>query len=283
MNKPLRHRPEFCAGSPAKFVTRAGGFYFGFYFGASAMAGDWIKMRHDLGDDPAVITLIAETSCVDADHVVGKLHKLWSWADRQSRKGHAPGVTPQWLDTFLGCQGFAKVLKKVGWLRVTDEDIVIPKFDRHMSKSAKNRALAARRKVTQRSRTNRDNVVTREEKRREETSLDRSIRFDSNDRRHLDSISWEETAELANRAARKLIDGQVVDRVAGTFRPTLFTAAALVQCGLMPAAALAETIQAMIVAKPKRPGGYFGKVLADKFERWDILRAAVTLPGKDGD
>ncbi len=168
---PIRRRPSFSADFPARLVTRAGGFY----PEPPVMAGDWIKMRHDLADDPAVIILAAETDCVDADHVVGKLHKLWSWADRQSRTGRDLGATPAWVDTFLECPGFAKVLQKIGWLGVSKSKrksnlggIFVPNFDHHMSQSAKIRALSARRKVTERSRNQRDKTATRGEKRREE-------------------------------------------------------------------------------------------------------------------
>ncbi len=270
-----RCRPRLFADSPALSVQLGRQFY----YEASAMAGDWIKMRHDLGDDPAVITLVALTSCVDAEHVIGKLHKLWSWADRQSRNGHAPGVTAFWLDWFLHCDGFAKVLEKVGWLRITDKDIVIPKFDRHVSKSAKNRALAAQRKVTQRSRNDRDKSVTREEKRREETSLDRSI--DSNDRRTLDSIDWKETTIIANRLHDKIKAAWSGFTLQSKYRTKFLAAAALVQCGLMPEGILADAVDSMILKRRRSPAGYLGKVLADKFPRWDILRAAVTLPGKE--
>ena len=134
------------------------------------MAGDWIKMRHDLADDPAVITLAERTGCVDEQHVIGVLHKLWSWADRQSRNGHAGSVTRAWLARYLGVTDFVKVLRDVGWLKNRGNSFTIPSFDNHMSESAKNRALASRRKVTQRSRHKRDKSVTREEKRRKEKS-----------------------------------------------------------------------------------------------------------------
>src|SRR6185369_4051706 len=98
-----------------------------------------------------------------------RLHKLWSWADRQSRDGHAMSVTEMWIDRYAGRDGFAQAMAKAGWLTIDNRGVSFPNFDRHNGKTAKNRALASDRKVTQRSRTERDESVTREEKRRDIT------------------------------------------------------------------------------------------------------------------
>lgn len=139
------------------------------------MAGDWLKMRLDLADDPAVIG-IANATDLDEYGVVGRLHKLWSWADRQSRDGHAQSVTKKWVDRYLERDGFAQAMVDVGWLVFDKTGLMIPKFDRHNGKGAKNRALSKDRKVTQRSRSERDTNVTREEKRREESKPSTSLR-----------------------------------------------------------------------------------------------------------
>jgi uncharacterized phage protein (TIGR02220 family) len=141
------------------------------------MAGDWIKMRIALADDPAVISIAARIS-VDEFEVVGMLHHLWGWADTQSRDGHAPGVTNVWIDRYVRHAGFADAMVSVGWLDIDKTGVTFPKFDRHNGETAKTRALAAERKRNQRnkvtdeegqmSRSERDTSVTREEKRREE-------------------------------------------------------------------------------------------------------------------
>lgn len=145
------------------------------------MAGDWIKMRTDLAEDPAVIAVAA---ALDTDEfaIVGRLHHLWSWFDSQSRDGHAAGVTRGWIDRKTQQPGFAAALEAVGWLVVDDAGASVPNFDRHNGKTAKARALSTIRKqssranghapvaddVTPASRIQRDKSVTREEKRREE-------------------------------------------------------------------------------------------------------------------
>lgn len=145
------------------------------------MAGDWIKMRTALADDPAVIAM-ADRLGLDEFSVVGRLHHLWSWADSQSRDGHAVGVTVRWLNRYVQCDGFAEALTQVGWLVIDGEGIRFPNFDRHNGESAKARGLAKNRKEKQRakvtdnpgqmSRSERDNGVTREEKSKEQTNTD---------------------------------------------------------------------------------------------------------------
>ena len=132
------------------------------------MAGDWIKMRTNLGSDPAVIGLAIATG-LDEDTIVGKLHKLWSWADQHTQDGHAVGVTPEWLDRLVSVKNFSVLLEKQGWLSIKKSGIVVPNFEVHNGKSAKRRALAAKRKVTQRSRKGHAPSVTKTgpEKRRE--------------------------------------------------------------------------------------------------------------------
>ncbi len=117
-----------------------------FYIGASAMAGDWIKMRHDLIDDEAVMAILAATDCVDTEHVIGRLWKLWSWADRHTNNGQSK-VDFVWIDAFIGCAGFAKALSSVNWLALRGGYARFPKFEHHMSDNAKKRALAASRQA----------------------------------------------------------------------------------------------------------------------------------------
>lgn len=131
------------------------------------MAGDWIKMEHDLRDKPEVIALAGKLS-LHRDLVVGKLFVLWCWFDRHTQNGNAVGVTKAFVDELVAVENFASALASVGWLVVRDGAIEMPNFDRHLSKSAKNRALGKERA----SRFRNDASVTKAlpEKRREEKS-----------------------------------------------------------------------------------------------------------------
>lgn len=104
----------------------------------------WIKMRTDLADDPAVIA-IANATGLSEDAVVGKLHRLWSWADRHTTDGICPGLNRQWVDKFISQDGFADAMQSSGWLRATKSQIEFPEFEVHNSKSAKHRAEISRR------------------------------------------------------------------------------------------------------------------------------------------
>lgn len=103
------------------------------------MAGDWIKMRVDLPDDPAVVS-IALALEIDEDSVVGKLHRLWSWADKHTTDGRTNGVNLKWVDRFVGKTGFAQAMIATGWLCFDSGELSFPGFERHNGESAKRRA-----------------------------------------------------------------------------------------------------------------------------------------------
>jgi len=152
------------------------------------MAGDWIKMRVDISDDPAVIGMSVAME-ISEDEVVGKLHRLWSWADKHTIDGKAPAITAKWVDRFLNKLGFAESMQKVGWLRFDETGIVFPQFSKHNGESAKKRAGATSRQrsvrentakstnVTEMSRNVCDISVTKAppEKRREDMNTDMGV------------------------------------------------------------------------------------------------------------
>ena len=163
-------------------VPRRGGV---FLHGGVPMAGDWIQMRCDLADDPAVIEMAAAVN-LEEDYIVGKLHRLWSWADRQVQDGNAPGVTAAWVDRYLSVPGFAAAMVSAGWLTVESDSVTFPKFDRYFSQSAKQRALTALRVAKHRAKGCSDSGVTKSlpekktvEKKREENKTEEgnNIRF----------------------------------------------------------------------------------------------------------
>ena len=123
------------------------------------MAGDWIKMRGGLESEPEVVA-ISSALDIDEDSVVGKLYRLWTWADQKTVNGNAPGVTRKWLDRFLGVSGITEALISVGWISFEEPRaeyplgaLVIPGFDKHNSQSAKTRALTNDRVAKHREKT----------------------------------------------------------------------------------------------------------------------------------
>lgn len=116
------------------------------------MAGDWIKFEHATPDKPEVVRIAAILE-IDQDAVIGKLLRLWIWADQQSVDGNALIVTTSFLDRITFCQGFAVALRQVGWLDGRDGHLLIPNFDRHNGQSSKQRANTAKRVKKSRQKT----------------------------------------------------------------------------------------------------------------------------------
>jgi hypothetical protein len=115
------------------------------------MAGNWIKMRHDLQDAPEV-RRIARAAGLDRDQVVGKLYRFWTWADRHGKNGEVDADIED-VDEQVGLVGFGAALVSVGWLDSQAGGIVIPHWDRHFSDSAKVRALGQNRAEKHRNAT----------------------------------------------------------------------------------------------------------------------------------
>jgi hypothetical protein len=108
------------------------------------MAGEWIKMRIDLASDPAVVRIRRATG-IDADAVVGKLHRLWAWADTHTADGTAAGLDVEWVDELTGCKGFGDAMIATGWLEADADGLRFANFERHNGRPAKVRALAKTR------------------------------------------------------------------------------------------------------------------------------------------
>lgn len=102
-------------------------------------------MRVDLHDDPSVIGIVARTGLTD-DCVVGKLLRIWGWAQGQTVSGQVPNVTAEWINRKVHHNGFAEAMSAEGWLILRTGVIDIPKFERWLSKGAKARLLDAQRK-----------------------------------------------------------------------------------------------------------------------------------------
>ncbi len=110
----------------------------------------WIKMRTDLAEDPATIMVAAKTG-LDEFAVVGRLHRLWSWADSQTSDGRIANVNGEWIDRCLQAPGFAAALVDAKWLSITTRGVRFPNFERHNGQSGKARAANTRRQQVLRS------------------------------------------------------------------------------------------------------------------------------------
>ncbi|MAB24952.1 MAG: hypothetical protein CMK78_11475 [Pseudomonadales bacterium] len=113
------------------------------------MAGEWIKMRTNLWDDPRVSRLCDLTDQPEA-MVVGALYWLWAMADEHSEDGVLPGLTPGAIDRKTGVKGLGAALVAIGWLADHPEGVCVVNFDEHNGASAKRRSMEAKRKASAR-------------------------------------------------------------------------------------------------------------------------------------
>ena len=175
------------------------------------MAGDWIKMRGNLWDDPRVAKIVDITDSSEAA-VVGALYWLWSTADQHTTDGVMLGLTLRAIDRKTGVAGFADALCAIGWIADHPEGIRIIDFETHNGVSAKKRCQTAKRvanhtatnaPLTQEDeKTNATSVSTalaREEKRREEEEKDLLARkereqADADERARLEAEGFKPTA-----------------------------------------------------------------------------------------
>jgi hypothetical protein len=114
------------------------------------MAGDWIKMRGNLWDDPRVARLCDLTDQQEA-MVIGGLYWLWATADQHSEDGVMPGLTLRQIDRKTGVKGMAEALIAIGWLADHPEGVHIIRFEEHNGASAKKRAVTAKRVANHRA------------------------------------------------------------------------------------------------------------------------------------
>lgn len=133
-------------------------------------------MRINLHEDPSVIGIASDLG-IDEFSVVGRLHRLWGWANANLIDGQAPNISSAWLDRAVQLEGFAGAMERHGWLISESQGqrgVSFPKFTEWNGKSAKSRLLNTRRKKQGRtdvpfgSGQKEDNSETTEEKRREE-------------------------------------------------------------------------------------------------------------------
>ena len=182
------------------------------------MAGDWIKMRTNLWDDPRISKLCDITDQPEAA-IVGGLYWLWATADEHTESGILPGLTTRAIDRKTGVQGLGQGLVDIGWLADHPEGVRIVGFEEHNGSSAKKRCQTAKRvekhksgnaPVTQQSLPESAGIVSdalpREEKRREEVNQDQNhLSPDGDDGEK--KISYTAIADLYNR-----ICGEVLPR-----------------------------------------------------------------------
>ena len=113
------------------------------------MAGDWIKMRNNLWNDPRISRICDITDQPEA-MVIGGLYWLWSTADEHTEDGFMHGLSLRGIDRKTGVQGLGEALAAVGWVEEHADGLQIVRFGEHNGVSAKRRSMEAQRKANAR-------------------------------------------------------------------------------------------------------------------------------------
>lgn len=130
------------------------------------MRRPWIKIEVSTPDKPEICAM-AKKLRLDVDSVVGKLVRLWSWAELSNVDPNDLNVTKEFIDRVCGRKGFAEALIQVGWLQEDGETLSFPKFSHHNGNASKVRGLTARRVELHRHRKGKSNKLGVTRKRRE--------------------------------------------------------------------------------------------------------------------
>lgn len=108
------------------------------------MARNWIKIETVTPGKPEVCVMATHLK-MDSDMVMGKLVRLWSWAEVNRIKSNDLGVTREFIDKLAGKKGFATAMERCGWLKEEAGRLSFPNFQRHNGPTGKGRALTAMR------------------------------------------------------------------------------------------------------------------------------------------
>jgi hypothetical protein len=119
------------------------------------MARKWIKIETVTPDKPEICAIATHLK-IDPDAALGKLVRLWAWAEVNRVDGNAVSVTREFIDKVVGQPRFAEALEVAGWLTGSDQALVFTRFSKHNGKAARDRALTAER-VTRHREKKRDN------------------------------------------------------------------------------------------------------------------------------
>jgi hypothetical protein len=148
------------------------------------MRCSWVKIETKTPDKPE-ICIIASQLRLDADAVMGKLVRLWAWAEMNVSDSNETSVTMEFLDKLAGKKGFSAAMEKAGWLLAKGDKLIFPNFERHNGRGAKGRAQTALR-------------VSRHRKRKSEIESNVTSEIESNVTSEIESNVTSEPIHLTN-------------------------------------------------------------------------------------
>lgn len=269
------------------------------------MIDDYMPVRLDLPDDAKVLR-IAQLAKLDKDDALGKLIRVWAWAQKHSVDGTIHGELRS-IDAVANARGFGEAMRRVGWMTLVDGDrIAIPEWNKWNSYAAKKRAYERDKKRSQKGKSSPQHgeevprefpkrsltdsrfsqghntgTETEEQKQRSDPSVYKSkisgisgipetpAAPDPSDRI---CVSVDECSHLAERAFRR--SGYV-----GDDGSLLWRLAALARAGHIPEAVFHDAAEGCAAKTPRNVPGYFRRIVSAKVPNLrDLLRAVWLVP-----
>jgi hypothetical protein len=246
----------------------------------------WIKLDHLTPDKPEVIGM-AEILGIDQDAVLGKLCRIWIWADQQTIGGSPLRVSEVFLDRVSNSVGFSKAMISVGWLKPFRGLFGFPNFEYHNGETAKKRAESAKRMERSRAKKAQQEAQPKPQPEEEEEEedipteypRDETGKIPSETRRDETSfcaVDWERVKSDAKR-----FNGTGIDARRPMDRSLVLKACALAQSRI-PRSWIEDAIEALKFKARKNPAAYLTAILKKKAaavgEDFRALLAETKLP-----
>jgi len=161
------------------------------------MRRPWIKVEVSTPDKPEICA-IASRLRMDEDAVVGKLIRLWAWAELNRVDPNDLIVTKEFLDKLVSKKGFTEAMILSGWLGMDGERLFFPNFGKHNGEDSKVRGLTAKRVEKHRKSKliKNDSSVTQNEDREQKAETKPETTNDVNDvQNHSTSLPASESTD----------------------------------------------------------------------------------------
>ena len=113
------------------------------------MAGEWFAVDCCLESKPETAEILVATG-EPVDAVVGRLVRLWAWAQLNSEDGSLRGTPAVLAHVAGGDEAFWLAVEATGWIEFDGKLVKIAGWDKRFSQAAKKRMLDARRKAEER-------------------------------------------------------------------------------------------------------------------------------------
>ena len=110
------------------------------------MAGEWFAVDCCLETKPETVEILVATG-EPVDVVIGRLVRLWAWAQLNSEDGSLKATTAILARVAGGDSKFWEIVAETGWIELGEKTVTIAGWEKRFSQAAKRRMLDARRKA----------------------------------------------------------------------------------------------------------------------------------------